>query len=96
MITFIFRIYHDDFIFRSILYERFVYTLILTTFFNYAPESVLKVYLDPVEHIIIEIQECELAISEICKGANNALKGFFMAALTSNPLWNLALSKFYF
>ena len=75
-----------------------MYTLILTTFYNYAPESVPKDGIDPVENIIIEIQIAEIAISDICEAANNALGGgLFMAALTSDPSWakNLALSKLY-
>ena len=76
-----------------------MYTLILTTFYNYAPERVLKDGIDPVENIITEIQAAEIAIHDICEAANNALGGgFFMAALTSDPSWakNLALSKLYF
>ena len=76
-----------------------MYTLILTTFYNYAPESVLQVDKDPVMNIMTEIQACELAISDICEAANNALSGLFVAALTSHPLpWgkNLALSMFNF
>ena len=55
--------------------------------------------MDPVENIMREIQIAEIAISDICEAANNALgRGFFMAALTSDPSWakNLALSKLYF
>ena len=78
------------------MYGRFVYTLILNTFYNYAPESVLKDFMDPVENILTEIQAAHLAISEFCEAANNALSGFFMAALTSDPSWNLALSKCFF
>ena len=80
------------------IYGRFVYTLILTTFYNYAPQSVLKDGIDPVENIITEIQIAEISISDICKAANNALGGgLFMAALTSDPSMakNLALSKFF-
>ena len=73
-----------------------MFTLILTTFYNYAPESDLTVGIDPVEIIMAEIQASQLAISVICEAANNALSGFFIAALTSDPSWNLALSKFYF
>ena len=76
-----------------------MYTLILTTFYNYAPQSVLKDGMDPVENIIIEIQIAEKAIHDICEAANNALgRGFFMASLASDPSWakNLALSKLYF
>ena len=76
-----------------------MYTLILTTFYNYAPDSVLKDGMDPIENIMIEIQESEVAITEICEAANNALSGgFFMASLASDPSWakNLALSKLYF
>ena len=42
-----------------------------------------------------EIHACELAVAEICKAANDALSGLFMAALTSDPAWNLGFSKFY-
>ena len=76
-----------------------MYTLILTTFYNYAPESVLTDDMDPVENIITEIQSAEKAILDICEAANNALGGgLFMAALTSDPSWakNLALSKLFF
>ena len=76
-----------------------MYTLILTTFYNYASESVLKVDMDPVENIITELQGADLSISDICEAANNALGGgFFMAYLASDPSWakNLALSKLYF
>ena len=76
-----------------------MYTLILTTFYNYTPESVLTVDMDPVENIITELQGADLAISDICEAANNALGGgLFMAALTSDPSWakNLAISKLYF
>ena len=75
-----------------------MYTLILTTFYNYAPESVLKDGMDPVENIMIEIQIAEIALSDICEAANNALGGgLFMASLASDPTWakNLALSKLY-
>ena len=53
--------------------------------------------MDPVEIIVTEIQAAELAISDICEAANNALSGFFMAVITSDPTWakNLALSKFF-
>ena len=52
--------------------------------------------MDPVKIVITEIEASEVAISDICKAANKALNGFFMAALTSDPSWakNLALSKF--
>ena len=85
-------------LFRSILYERFVYTLILTTFYNYAPEKVLKFDMDPVENIMIEIQAADLAISDICEAANNAFCGCFMAALTIDPSLakKLELSKCFF
>ena len=76
-----------------------MYTLILTTFYNYAPVSVLKDDIDPVENIITEIQAAEIAITDICEAANNALSGgFFMASLTSDPSMakNLGLSKLYF
>ena len=75
-----------------------MYTLILTTFYNYAPESIFKVDMDPVENILSELQSAEVAMSVICEAANNALSGFFMAALTIDPSWakNLALSKFFF
>ena len=75
-----------------------MYTLILITFYNCAPESVPTVGMDPVEKIIAEIKLAELAIYDICEAANNALGGgLFMAALTSDPSWakNLALSKLY-
>ena len=62
-----------------------MYTLILTTFYNYAPESVFTVDMDPVENIITEIEAAEVAISDICEAANNALSGFFMAILTIRP-----------
>ena len=76
-----------------------MYTLILTAFYNYAPESVLQDGMNPVQNIMTELQIAEIAISDICKAANNALGGgLFMAALTSDPSWakNLALSKLYF
>ena len=71
-----------------------MYTLILTTFYNY----VVQVGLDPVEIILTEIQTAEGAISDICEAADNALSGFFMAALTIDPKMakKLALSKFLF
>jgi hypothetical protein len=75
-----------------------MYTLILTNFYNYAPESVLKDGMDPLENIMREIQIAEMAIYDICEAANNALGGgFFMEALTSDPTWakNLALSKLF-
>ena len=78
------------------MYERFVYTLILTTFYNYAPENVLKGNLDPVENIMIEIHAAELVIVDICEAANKALSGFFMAAIASDPLWPLKLSEYFF
>ena len=55
--------------------------------------------MDPVQNIMIEIQIAEMAITDICEAANNALGGgFFMASLASDPSWakNLALSKLYF
>ena len=75
-----------------------MYTLILSTFYNYASDSVLKVDMDPVENIITELQAAEIAITPICEAANNALGGgFFMASLASDPSMakNLALSKFF-
>ena len=75
-----------------------MYTLILTIFYNYASESVLKVEMDPVENIITELQAVEMAIPDICEAANNALSGgFFMASLASDPSMakNLALSKLF-
>ena len=75
-----------------------MYTLILTTFYNYAPESVLKDGMDPVENIMIEIQIAEIALSDICEAANNALGGgLFMASLACYLSWakNLVLSKLY-
>ena len=76
-----------------------MYTLILTTFYNYAPESVFTVDMDPVENILTEIQAAEVATSDICEAANNALgKGFLMAALTIDPTFakKLSLSKCFF
>ena len=75
-----------------------MYTLILTTFYNYAPESVLTVGMDPVENIMTELQSAELAIHDICEAANNALSGFFMAVISMDPSLarNLALSKCLF
>ena len=76
-----------------------MYTLILTTFYNYAPESVLQAYMDPVENIKTRLQAAEIAITNICEAANNALGGgLFMASLASDPSMakNLALSKLYF
>ena len=54
--------------------------------------------MDPVKNIMAEIEASEFAILGICAGANNALNGFFMATLTSDPSWlkNMALSKFFF
>ena len=74
-----------------------MYTLILITFYNYAPDSDIKDDIDPVENILSEIQAAEIAIYDICEAANNALHGFFMAALTIDPSLakNLALSKFF-
>ena len=75
-----------------------MFSLILITLYNYAPESVLTVDMDPVENIITELQAAHLAISDICEAANNALGGgFFLASLASDPSWakNLALSKLY-
>ena len=76
-----------------------MYTLIVTTFYNYTPENVLKDGLDPVENIIIEIQAAVMAIHDICEAANNAISGgFFMASLASEPTMakNLTFSKLYF
>ena len=75
-----------------------MYTLILTTFYNYAPESVLKDVMDPVENIMVEIQAAHLAITDICEAANNALGGFFMPVISIDPSLerNLALSKCLF
>ena len=44
-----------------------------------------------------EIQAAHLAITDICEAANNALSGFFMAYLASDPSWakNMALGKFF-
>ena len=42
-----------------------------------------------------EIHACELAVAEICKAANDALGGFFMATIASNPAWNHGISKLY-
>ena len=72
-----------------------MYTLILTTFYNYAPESVFTVDMDPVENI----QAAEVATSDICEAANNALgNGFLIAALTIDPTFakKLSLSKCFF
>ena len=35
------------------------------------------------------------AVQSICEAANHAFGEFFMAALTSDPAWDLGLRKFY-
>ena len=36
------------------------------------------------------------AVHSICEAANDAFRGKFMAALTSDQAWDLGLRKFYF
>ena len=52
--------------------------------------------LDPISEVLKEIGGCMTAVHSICKAANDAFSKFFMAALTSDPAWDLGLRKFYF
>ena len=84
--------------YRFILNTRFLYSLILVAYYNNSSQHILEntSNLDPVSEVLEEISRCLTAVHSICKAANEAFSEFFMAALTSNPAWDLALSKFYF
>ena len=79
------------------MYARLLYSLILVTYYNNIPQDILEneSSLDPVSEVLEEILGCMTAIESICKAANVAFSRFFMAALKSDPAWNLGLSKFY-
>ena len=49
--------------------------------------------LDPISEVLNEIGCCMTAVHSICEAANHAFGEFFMAALTSDPAWNLGLRK---
>ena len=83
-------------VFRFILYVRLLYSLILVTYYNIISlDSVAKdSSLDQISEVLKEIGGSMTAIESICKAANAAFSKFFMAALTSDPGWNLELRKF--
>jgi hypothetical protein len=82
-------------VFRLILFARFLYSLILVIYYNNVSQDFLEnnSSLDPVSEVLEEIFGCMTAVHSICKAANDAFNGLFMAALTSDPSWNLGLRK---
>ena len=52
--------------------------------------------LNPVSEVLREIYYSSIAVHSICEAANDAFSRFFMAAFTSDPVWDLGLRKFYF
>ena len=79
------------------MYARLLYSLILVTYYNNIHQDNLEndSSLNPIREVMEEIVGCMTAVHSICKAANDAFSGLFMAALTSDPAWNLGLSKFY-
>ena len=73
-----------------------MFTLILVTYYSNIPKDVLDKLpnLDPVERSKKEIAASDIAVKSICEAANDALGGVFMAAFTSDPSWDLGLSKY--
>ena len=78
------------------MYTRLLYSLIHVTYNNNIPQDILenKSSLDPVSEVLMKIGGSMTAVHSICEAANDAFGGKFMAALTSDPDWNLELSKF--
>ena len=85
-------------VFRFILYARLLYSLILVTYYSNIPQDSVEnnSSLDPINEVLNEIGGCMTAVYSICEAANDALSRLFMAALTSDPAWDLGLRKFYF
>ena len=48
---------------------------------------------NPFDNVLDEIATAEKSVFDINAAANKILDGFFMAAFTSDPAWNLDLSK---
>ena len=85
-------------VFRFILYARLLHSLILVTYYNNTPQDALgnTSNLDPVSEVLKEMGGLMTDVHSICKAANDAFNGFFMAALTSKSAWNLGLRKLLF
>ena len=81
--------------YRLILYARLLFCLTLVTYYNNIPQDILEndSSLNPVSEVLEELYGSMTAIESICKAANVAFSKFFMAALTSDPAWNLGLRK---
>ena len=60
-------------IYRFILYARFLYSLILMTYYNSIPQDILKntSNLDPVSEVLEELVDSMSAIHSICEAAND-------------------------
>ena len=84
--------------YRLILYARLLYSLTLLTYYNNIPQEILEnnSSLNPVIEVLEEVFGCITAVHSICEAVNHAFSKFFMAALTSDPAWNLELRKFEF
>ena len=50
---------------------------------------------NPFDNVLDEIETAEMSVIDINTAANQVLGGFFMAVFTSDPAWNLDLSKNY-
>lgn len=50
---------------------------------------------NPFDDVLDEIETAEKSVLDINAAANQVLDGFFMAAFTSDPRWNLGLSKIF-
>ena len=48
------------------------------------------------DNVLDEIETAEKSVLDINAAANKVLGGFFMASFTSDPAWNLDLSKFIY
>ena len=84
--------------YRLILYARLLYSLTLVTYYNNISQDILEndSRLHPVHEVLKELDDCMTSIESICKAANDAFNKLFMAALTSDPDWNLGLRKSIF
>ena len=51
---------------------------------------------NPFDNVLDEIETAEKSVLDINAAANQVMDGFFMAAFTSDPVWNLNLGKNYY
>ena len=51
---------------------------------------------NPFDDVLVEIETAEKSVLDINAAANQVLAGFLMAAFTSDPKWNLGLSKIFY